>query len=342
MSDKLYVLDVGHGNSAIALADDWALMVDAAPSVAVLEAIDHLGLDRLDHIVISHRDADHARGVVPLLARRELAIGTIFIAADAAKDPSAPDTALLLASLEDAKQSRRCRVSRDLDAALPAGELDGGGMVVEVLAPGYATAMTGPKGASPAGGRITSNGSSAVLRITLPGGLRVLLPGDIDGIAFNDLRRRDVDLAADVLIFPHHGSQRTLKDERRFASDLMQAVDPTTVLFSVGRTARVRPSPDVLRGIFDVKPDVEIACTQLSSGCLPSESALPVADGARSHLSDVPAAGASGCTSCAGSLTLAESGVIAPAREAHQAYIDTIATKPMCRLLRNAAAAKPG
>jgi len=341
MSDKLYVLDVGHGNSAIAQADDWTLMVDAAPSVAVMETIEHLEIQRFDHIVISHRDADHARGVVPLIARRDLAIGTIFIAADAAKDPSAPDTALLLTSLADAKQSGRCRVSRDLDAALPAGELNGGDMAVEVLAPGYAIAMTGPKGASPAGGRITSNGSSAVLRITLPGGLEVLLPGDIDEVAFEDLRRRGVDLRADVLVFPHHGSQRTVDDEQAFASDLIRAVDPTTVLFSTGRAARVRPSPDTLRGIFEVKPDVEIACTQLSSGCLPSEAALPGGKGARSHLSDVPAAGAPRCASCAGSLTLAGSGVIAPAREMHQAYINSTASRPMCRLLRMAHETEP-
>ncbi|HEV7753961.1 MAG TPA: hypothetical protein VGO71_20575 [Baekduia sp.] len=76
-------------------------------------------LRRAVELVISHRDADHARGVVALLGRRELDIGTIFIAADAAKDPTAPDTALVLAALDDAKHGGRCRVSRDLDAPEP-------------------------------------------------------------------------------------------------------------------------------------------------------------------------------------------------------------------------------
>src|SRR4051794_35108057 len=126
MSGDVYVLDVGHGNSAVAVGDEWTVMVDAAPSASVLDALDHLRLGRLDRLIVSHRDADHARGVVSLLARTELEIGVIFISADAAKDPTAPDTALLLAALGEAKQGGRCIVSRDLDAALPAGTLDGG------------------------------------------------------------------------------------------------------------------------------------------------------------------------------------------------------------------------
>lgn len=240
MSD-VHILDVGHGNCALACGDGYSVMVDAGPSAAVLDVLDHFGIERLDQLVISHRDADHARGVVALLGRRELEIGTIFIAADAAKDPTTPDTALLLVALDDAKRGGRCRVSRDLDAAMPAGELDGGGLTVEVLAPTFATAMTGPRGRSPTGGRMSSNTVSAVVRITLPDGLRVLLPGDIDDIALNELVKARTDLSADVLVFPHHGSHSTVDDERAFAGDVMRAVRPHTVLFSVGRG--VRPAP---------------------------------------------------------------------------------------------------
>jgi len=77
MSAAMHVIDVAHGNCAVAADDGWALMVDAAPSAAVIEAVAHLELDRLDAVVISHRDYDHAGGLVPLLARKQLEIGAV-------------------------------------------------------------------------------------------------------------------------------------------------------------------------------------------------------------------------------------------------------------------------
>jgi competence protein ComEC len=330
----IHVLDVGHGNSAIALGEDWTVLVDAAPSPAVLEALEALKVRRLDRVVISHRDADHARGVVPILARDALQIDTLFISADAAKDPTAPDTALLLAALDDAKRTGRCVVSRDLDEALPPDRLSGGGLSVEVLAPTYATAMTGPRGKSPAGGTMTSNTVSAVVRITLPSRMRVLLPGDIDDIALRELAERGADLQADVLVFPHHGSHSAVPNERAFAATIMQAVRPSTVLFSIGRTARIRPSEDIVRGVLDVNPEVHIACTQLSRGCLPADSGLPGDPAALVHLTDIPGAGAPHCRSCAGSITIDAAGVSGPEHGDHQGYIDAVVTQPMCRRLR--------
>lgn len=334
MTAAVHILDVGHGNSAVAHCADWTVLVDAAPSPAVLEALEHLGVRRLDRVVISHRDADHARGIVPILARQELDIDTVFISADAAKDPTAPDTALLLAALEDAKTTGRCVVSRDLDEALPPDRLSGGDLTIEVLAPTFATAMTGPRGKNPSGGVMTSNTVSAVLRITLPNSMRVLLPGDIDDIALRELLEHGTDLEAEILVFPHHGSHSAVPDERAFASAVMRAVRPRTVLFSIGRTARIRPSEAIVRGVFDVDPDVYVACTQLSQGCLPADGGLPDDPAALGHLTDVPGAGLAQCRSCAGSATVGGGGVEGPDWGAHQAYIDAVATQPMCRRLQ--------
>ncbi|HEX7290796.1 MAG TPA: hypothetical protein VF250_06665 [Conexibacter sp.] len=335
MTAVLHVLDVGHGNCALACGEDWTVMVDAAPDPAVVETVEQLALRRLDTLVVSHRDRDHARGVVPLLSDRKLEIGCLYVPADAAKDPTTPETALLLAALGDAKRSGRCRVSRDLDDSLPEGTLDGGGLIVEVLAPTYATAMTGPRGRSPAGGTITSNGASAVLRITLPDGLRVLLPGDADHVTFEDLARVGADLSAEVLVFPHHGSHSVVPDEDRFARDVMLAVRPQTVLFSVSRQRRGRPTEAVLRGVLQADANVYVACTQLSRGCLSSDEDLPrPAD--LGHLASLPASGRSSCQSCAGSMTLSGTGLSAPDSVAHQAYVTTVAHRPLCRTLRPA------
>jgi beta-lactamase superfamily II metal-dependent hydrolase len=328
----LHVVDVGHGNCAVAVGDGWSLMVDAGASAAVVQAVAHLGLERLDTIVISHRDLDHARGLVPLLSREELEIGTIYIGADAAKNPNAPETATLLAALADAKRRGRCVVSRDLDDTFTTETLSGGGVSVEVLAPTFAMAMTGPKGQSSAGTMISSNAISAVLRITLSGGMRVLLPGDMDNVTLAELLAKGTDLSADVLVFPHHGSIGTVTNERAFASEMARAVGARTVLFSAGRGVKARPTEAVLQGIFDDNPNVSIACTQLSKGCLEADVDLP---DQLTHLTDLPAAGRADCRSCAGSMTLGREGCEGPDTVAHQNYIKAIAKTPMCHVVRH-------
>jgi competence protein ComEC len=333
LSAHLHVLDVAHGNCAIATGADWAVMIDAAPNVAVVEAVERLGLTRLDVLVVSHRDHDHTRGVVPLLARKQLEIGVIYISTDAAKDPRAPETALLLAALEDAKRSERCCVSRDLDNTFSPSVLSGGGVKVDVLAPTFEIAMTGPKGKSSTGVTMSSNSASAVLRITLEDGLRILLPGDLDRVGLAELRNKHIDLSADVLVFPHHGSLSTVPDERAFAAEVMRAVRARTVLFSVGRAAKARPTTEMLRGVFDADPMAEIACTQLSSGCLAADADLP---DELIHLTNLPAAGRADCRSCAGSMILGHEGLKSPDVAAHQEYIDAVAKTPMCRVVRPA------
>jgi competence protein ComEC len=328
------VIDVGHGNCAVVTGAEWAMMIDAGASAAVIQTVAHLGITRLDSIVISHRDFDHARGLVQLLGRESLEIGAIYIGADAAKNPSAPETANLLVALADAKANGRCVVSRDLDDTFTTERLSGGGVAVEVLAPTFATAMTGPKGTSPVGLPMTSNSVSAVLRVTLADGLQILLPGDMDEVALEELTTAGADLSADVLVFPHHGSLGTVPDERGFAAAVMRAVGAHTVLFSVGRAQKARPTHEVLSGVFDINPEARIACTQLSSGCLAADTGLPNESAALTHLTAIPGEGQSRCRSCAGSMSLSGVGMTGPDSEAHEAFLVATASTPMCRDLR--------
>lgn len=331
----IHVVDVGHGNCAICRGDGWAAVIDAAAGTTPLDAIKDLGLDRLDVIIISHRDYDHAGGVVPILADKKLKIEKLFVPPDAGKDPRSPENALLLVALEDAKVTGRCKVSRDLDAALPPGELDGGGVKLEVLAPTFATGMTGVKGENVLGGSMTSNTVSAVVRVELSDGLKVLLPGDIDDIALAELQERGTNLEANVLVFPHHGAHSAVADEEAFALGVMEAVKPHTVLFSVGRGKRARPTEAVLRGVFGSNPDVYVACTQLSSGCADLNVELPSSADEFEHLADVAGSGhPPKCRTCAGSMLLRGEGLSKPSEEAHQQFIDEVAPTPLCRTLR--------
>jgi competence protein ComEC len=101
------------------------------------------------------------------------------------------------------------------------------------------------------------NNSSCVLRIT-NGYKTILLTGDIEKLAENDLVKWDgKNLAADILVAPHHGSKTSAMNE--FIDD----VNPSIVLFPVGYRNRYHfPHPSVLRkyqqryiGYFDTATD---------------------------------------------------------------------------------------
>jgi len=71
------------------------------------------------------------------------------------------------------------------------------------------------------------NDASCVLRIAAPGGT-LLLPGDIEAPAEGALVRGRADVAADVVVAPHHGSATSS------TAAFVAAVDPRWVLYSVG------------------------------------------------------------------------------------------------------------
>jgi competence protein ComEC len=107
--------------------------------------------------------------------------------------------------------------------------------VVEVLAPDDEEVMPA---AESEGTEI--NNASLVLRAATPAG-RVLLSGDVELAAQARLLDERVDLSADVLKVPHHGSRYT-------APELFAAVRPRIAVVSVGSANRYgHPSPVTLR-----------------------------------------------------------------------------------------------
>jgi beta-lactamase superfamily II metal-dependent hydrolase len=70
-----------------------------------------------------------------------------------------------------------------------------------------------------------ANERSLVVRITTPHG-RVLVPGDIEERGTRALLESGADLAAELLVLPHHGKKQDLHRE------LMAAVRPKAVLVS--------------------------------------------------------------------------------------------------------------
>ena len=112
-------------------------------------------------------------------------------------------------------QARKLGIAIDHIQAGPQGFALGGSAVrAEVL---------WPPGGLPPG--TTANDTSLVIRLTYAG-RSILLTGDIDRYAQERLLASGVDLSADVLLVPHHGSVNEA------TADFIAAVDPLYVLQS--------------------------------------------------------------------------------------------------------------
>ncbi len=90
-------------------------------------------------------------------------------------------------------------------------------------------------------GEENGNDASCVLAVEAANGQRLLLAGDIERRSERRLVRRVRDLAADVLVVPHHGSGTSS------SPGFVRAVRPRHALVPAGRFNRYRlPAPEVL------------------------------------------------------------------------------------------------
>ncbi|RFU20085.1 ComEC/Rec2 family competence protein [Geodermatophilus marinus] len=181
----LVACDVGQGDALVVpTGPGEGILVDTGAEVAAVDGCLHrLGIDRLPLVLLTHLDADHVGGLAGALSGRqvgEVATGTL----SPAEDRAAQLTAVL----------RRAGVGARAEL-VPGQRRTVGTALVEVLAPppGIATATA------------TANDLSLVVRVTQHG-VRVLLTGDLSAQAEARLHARGVDLRADVLKVPHHGS----------------------------------------------------------------------------------------------------------------------------------------
>ena len=163
-------------------------------------------------MLLTHGDGDHAGGLAEL--RRRLRIGVLLGSAEtlAAVAPEDGDGGSRALDIGD-----RIRLSDRTS--------------IEVLSPPVVTAGRAHRGA---------NNRSLVLLVTI-GERRILLPADIEAPAEQWLASSGLDLRADALVLPHHGS-RTSSSER-----FVEAVQPRVAIASVGaRNPHGHPHPEVV------------------------------------------------------------------------------------------------
>jgi len=219
------VLDVGQGQAVLITGPNAGVLVDAggtsggrfdAGDRVVARALAQRGIRRLDALVVTHLHDDHAGGAEAIL--RDFEVDALWLPPGFASEP-------LGRALAD--------LAREQHTALVLAE-DGGGfsrgaMAVRVLHPRRRDF------------RRSDNDRSLVVRIAARGSA-LLIPGDVSTAAEAVLVARHVrELAADVLVLPHHGSKRSTSPV------FLAAVAPRFAIASAGRFNRFgHPDPSVL------------------------------------------------------------------------------------------------
>ena len=210
--------DVGQGDALLLSAGPGAaVLVDTGPDpVAVDRCLREFGITHIPLLVLSHFHLDHVGGLVGV--QRGRVIDRVF--AGPLDEPAAGS-----AMVHHIVDPRHVPVLTP-----PVGyHLDIGAVHLDVLGP--ASALHGT--------RSDPNNSSLVLRATVRG-IRVLLPGDAEIEEQRRLLEAGVDLRADVLKVPHHGSAYS-------DPDFLAAVHARLAVVSVGlHNDYGHPSPTLL------------------------------------------------------------------------------------------------
>jgi competence protein ComEC len=201
---ELLAADVGQGNAVLVRTTGHSLLYDAGPRYSAESDAGHRVLvpllaqmgERIDTLMLSHRDSDHTGGAAAVLAMQP--------------------QAALWSSLEDAHPLHAQRPAWTRCQAGQSWTWDG--VRFEVLHPHVAN---DPQGRVP-----KPNAVSCVLRID-NGQASVLLAGDIEQPQESTLLEADLK-PVDVLLVPHHGSKTSS------SAAFLQALQPKLALVQAG------------------------------------------------------------------------------------------------------------
>ncbi|MEO7548647.1 MAG: DNA internalization-related competence protein ComEC/Rec2, partial [Ramlibacter sp.] len=199
---ELLAADIGQGNAVVVRTAGHTLVYDAGPRYSAESDAGHRVLvpllrafgERVDTVVISHRDSDHSGGAAAVLAMQPQAV--------------------LLSSIEDGHELQTVRRA---GRCLAGQHWQWDGIDFTVLHPEPADYDAG----------VRSNGLSCVLRIS-NGRSTALLAGDIEQAQEARLVAASAALKADVLLVPHHGSKTSSSEA------FLDAVQPRWALVQAG------------------------------------------------------------------------------------------------------------
>lgn len=211
----LNMFAVGDGSCFLVRSGDETLMFDCGSQGywqigerSIIPALNSMGVQRIDTLMLSHADLDHFVGMLDVLD--QVAVGQVLVSPDVLREAEANPTraaGFLVESIR-ARGYEPTPVEQGWSMTM-------GDAALELLwpEPGYVSKK--------------NNNNSLVLAFE-SAGRRVLLNGDIQDDAIRRLLASDRSLSADVTDLAHHGS---FVDS---SADWLEAVGPRVVLQSAG------------------------------------------------------------------------------------------------------------
>ncbi len=257
----LVVLDVGHGSAAVLHDEGGTVVFDTGKGAHVARHLEAAGVKRVQTMLLSHADADHIGGAETLLMNKSLHIGEVLLNPDSSKDSAVFEQ--LRYALAEASQRAGTRI---IPALTTSTQIRRRGATIEVLHPPDVKALSGVGGKSASGRRYTSNSMSAAIRVSHGPKSSVVLGGDIEFDCLDEWKKRKVQPAASVLVFPHHGGLPGTSDDsdaELFAFEIARMVGPEVVIFSNHRKQFGNPRAEIIAAISKASGGTRFACTQL-------------------------------------------------------------------------------
>jgi competence protein ComEC len=213
-------IDVGQGDAALVTTPEGAhILVDGGPDPdQVATRLEALGVKRLDVVVATHPHADHIIGLPTVLAR--FPVGLVL-------EPGCPDTSSIQTDLDTAITGEHLTVRYPrLGDAFTVG-----GVRLDVMSPDRCWVDTNSD----------PNNDSLVILLTYRED-SVLLGGEPEQPAQQQMLDEHEPLEAEVLKVPHHGAATSLPA-------FFQAVDAEVAVISVGPNTYGHPVPSTIQAI---------------------------------------------------------------------------------------------
>lgn len=224
---KVHFFDIGQGDAClIEFPGGENLLVDTGPPLEssdgtspLVKALLELGVHRLEGVVLSHPEQDHAGGLTNIL--ETIPVDCLYASGDVNESPE-------FRAMAEALAASSIPFERILSGDTIQGIQDA---TITVLHPS-------PEDLKYQSG--TRNDRSIVLKVECRG-LSLLLTGDIGADHEMDLVEKGHSLIADVLKVPHHGSAYSSSEK------FLQAVQPSVSIISCGENRFGHPSPETLQ-----------------------------------------------------------------------------------------------
>lgn len=219
---RIDVLDVGQGLAVVVRTHQHVLLYDTGPYYSseadagvrvIVPYLRAIGVDRLDGMVVTHRDTDHSGGAQSVL--ESMPVGWVA---------DAPDT-----NFADAVPGVRAKACR------AGSEWRWDGVRFEFMHPASPKAVKDQ----------ASNHQSCVLQVSV-GDKRMLLTSDIELPDERDMVANGLP-QSQVLLVPHHGSGTSS------GAELLDALQPEIAIIPVGYRNRYRHSKPSVMAAYEAR-----------------------------------------------------------------------------------------